>query len=153
MSMRKPGESAPDFHLQFLDGGSASLSTLTADGPVALAFFKVSCPTCQYTLPFLQRLRDHNVIAISQDSAADTREFHEQFRISLPTLLDTRAAGYPASNAFGIHHVPAIFLVEPGGKITQADSGFSRAGLEAIAERFGAPLFRPGEKTPAFKPG
>lgn len=151
--MRKSGDVAPGFLLTSLEGASVSLDTLTAAGPVVLAFFKVSCPVCQYTLPFLQRLRNHNVVAISQDNAADTREFHEAFGITLPTLLDTRAQGYPASNAFGLTNVPSVFLVEPDGTIALADTGFSRECLQAVGARFGTSVFREGEKTPAFRPG
>jgi len=151
--MRKKGDQAPDFLLRSLDGGSISLTELKASGPVVLAFFKVSCPTCQYTLPFLQRLRAHNVVAVSQDSAADTREFLEAFGVTLSTLLDTRGEGYPASSAWGLTHVPSIFLVEQDGTIALAEAGFSRADLETIGGRFGASVFREGEKTPAFRPG
>ncbi len=151
--MRKAGEPAPAFALRSLDGTDVTLDELRRDGPVALAFFKVSCPTCQYTLPFLQRLDGKNVVLISQDSGEDTREFHEAFGISLPTLLDERGRRYPASNAFGLEYVPSLFVVEPDATISHADVGFSRSGLESIGRRFGVDVFREGEKTPVFRPG
>ncbi len=56
MTALATGTQAPDFELKTLDGKSFSLSAELARGPAVLAFFKVSCPTCQYALPFLERL-------------------------------------------------------------------------------------------------
>jgi peroxiredoxin len=50
------GETAPDFSLQAMDGNLFSLKDALARGPVVAVFFKISCPTCQYALPFLERL-------------------------------------------------------------------------------------------------
>ena len=50
------GNKAPEFDLKTLDGKRFSLSDELAHRPVVLAFFKVSCPTCQYALPFFERL-------------------------------------------------------------------------------------------------
>src|SRR6202790_4829551 len=52
------GALAPDFLLRALDGTTYTLSSLLRNGPVVAAFFKVSCPVCQFTFPFLQRLFD-----------------------------------------------------------------------------------------------
>ncbi len=50
------GAKAPDFKLPTLDGRTFSLSEELSRGAVVLAFFKASCPTCQYAFPFLERL-------------------------------------------------------------------------------------------------
>ena len=51
------GTKAPDFSLPIIgEGGKFSLQDALQQGPVLLAFFKVSCPTCQYTFPFLERI-------------------------------------------------------------------------------------------------
>jgi len=50
------GAKAPDFELKTLDGKRGSLGEELSRGPVVLAFFKASCPTCQYAFPFLERL-------------------------------------------------------------------------------------------------
>ncbi len=50
------GAKAPDFALKTVDGTRFCLSEELARGAVVLAFFKVSCPTCQYAFPFLERL-------------------------------------------------------------------------------------------------
>jgi peroxiredoxin len=50
------GAKAPDFELKSLHGKRVSLSEELSRGAVVLAFFKASCPTCQYAFPFLERL-------------------------------------------------------------------------------------------------
>ena len=56
MAALERGTTAPDFNLQAMDGKQFSLREALARGPVLAAFFKISCPTCQYALPFLQRI-------------------------------------------------------------------------------------------------
>src|SRR5262245_20249682 len=85
------GQRAPDFELQELDGERRTLRSIVESGPVVLAFFKVSCPTCQFAFPFLERLGrgDLPIWAVSQNDAEATREFHNEYGITLPTLLDS----------------------------------------------------------------
>ncbi|MGH9508679.1 MAG: peroxiredoxin family protein, partial [Terriglobales bacterium] len=56
MSALEPGKIAPEIALPSLDGSPFSLEAARKRGPVIAAFFKVSCPTCQYTFPFLERI-------------------------------------------------------------------------------------------------
>src|SRR6185369_11099268 len=88
-----PGSRAPEFQLATLhdDEAPVTLSSLLAAGPVLLAFFKVTCPVCQMTFPFLERLHaaGFRVYGISQDDPEHTHEFNWEFGITFPTLLDT----------------------------------------------------------------
>jgi peroxiredoxin len=149
------GDKAPEFLLNKLEGGKQSLTELLRQGPVLLAFFKVSCPVCQLALPFLDRIGKGSlpVVAISQDSERATRQFHQTYAISLATLLDRAEDHYPASNAFGIQHVPTMFLVEADGAISTVAEGFRKADLESIGLRSGMITFRATENVPAWKAG
>ena len=150
--MLEPGASAPAIQLPDLSGASRNLHDALGNGPVVLAFYKVSCPTCQMTLPFLDRLAGSaNLIAVSQDDARDSREFNQRFGISVPTLLDSPP--YAASDAYRITNVPSIFVVEPDGRISSAVAGFHKAALEKLGERFGVPLFHPADRVPDLRPG
>ncbi len=154
--MLKPGQFAPDFELADVHAVRHSLQELLAEQPVLLAFFKVSCPVCQMTLPFLERLasgRQVRVFGISQDSTSSTMDFLARFGLSFPTLLDEAAAGYPVSNGFGITHVPSMFVVEKDNSISWASDGFLKSDLDALGVRFGTALFRSDEKVPDWKPG
>lgn len=147
---------APNFRLKQLDGGEFSLSESLVAGPVLVAFYKVSCPTCQFTFPYLERIARQTSIpffGISQDDAQGTREFREDFEITFPSLLDGRSQGYPVSNEFGITHVPTIYLIEEDRRISWDSDGFSKADLEQLGERTGFKPFRESEAVPAFKAG
>ncbi len=164
MAALAPGTTAPAISLKDSNGKTASLADALKKGPVVAAFFKVSCPVCQFTFPFLERLHEtygasgFTLFGISQDDARDTREFMQEFGIKFPVLIDDR--GYPASNQYGLTNVPTVFLVSPDGKIKTSAVGFSRADLEDIASEAarasGKPaqvLFRAGEVVPDYKPG
>ena len=152
-----PGSSAPAFRLALLAGGVATLDEILAEGGSALlAFFKVACPVCQFTFPFLERLRSAGKLAVygvSQDDPQGTAEFNRRFGVTFPTLLDSEADGFPVSNAYGISSVPTLFLVEPGGAVSRVVEGWSRRDMEWLAERASAAIFRPGERVPEWKPG
>ena len=158
------GQSAPAFSLKDLDGKPASLADALKKGPVLAAFFKVGCPTCQFTFPFLERLHDtygdskFTLLGISQSDAADTRDFCREYGIKFSTLVDEH--GYPASNEYGITNVPTLFLISPQGQIQQTSVGFVKADLEKLAAEMARaagkpaiPLFKPGEVIPDSKPG
>jgi peroxiredoxin len=153
--MLEAGGRAPDFRLQDLNGQTQSLKEILGRGPALLAFFKVSCPVCQFTFPFLQRLHESAggiaIIGVSQDKAEATREYNDEFGVTFPTLLDD--AGYSVSNAFGLYTVPSLFLIEPDGTISLAGCGFVKKDLEALGQRLGASPFRAGERVPENKPG
>ena len=154
------GQHAPDFRLEDLaGGGEKTLNEFLRHGPVFLAFFKVSCPTCQYTLPYLERMfrgqakGGAGMFAVSQDDAGATREFHQEFGITMPTLLDSARFGYPASSAYGLSHVPSMFFIERDGNISWSSIGFVRKDLEALGEKLGAKPFQAGERVPEMKSG
>jgi peroxiredoxin len=160
------GNVAPLFSLKALDGKEYALGKLLERGPVVAAFYKISCPVCQFTFPFLERLYkrygggDVTFIGISQDDARDTMEFAKEFRATFPMVLDEKASGYAVSNAYGLTSVPTIFLIEPDGSVKVSCMGFDKKDLEAIGAALAeqqkiAPgaLFRADESVPAHKPG
>jgi peroxiredoxin len=166
MTNVKGGQSAPGFSLNGLDGKSYLLDSLRQKGPVVAAFFKISCPVCQFTFPFLERLYQRyggdNVtfLGISQDDAQATAGFARQYGVTFPMALDEKANGYPASNAYGLTSVPTIFLIDEDGTIRIGSMGFVKNDLERIATELAerrkiasSPLFRPNESVPASKPG
>lgn len=155
--MLEAGATAPSFELKNAAGGAAvSLADVLAKGAAVLAFYKVSCPVCQLTMPFLERMAAGGglrFIGISQDDARDTERFNTQHGVKLETLLDERRNGYPASNAYRISSVPSLFLVEPDGRISSSVTGFSKRDLESLGARAGVAPFTATDKVPDFRPG
>jgi len=136
------GKAAPVF---------APLENLTA--PVLLAFFKINCPTCQLTFPYLQRLADRGgprIVGVSQDDAEGTAEFAEAFGVRFEMVLD---AGYAASRDYGLEYVPSMMLVEPDGRISWQSEEFRKVDLEELASRWGVQIFDFSERVPNYKPG
>ncbi len=159
------GTSAPDFKLNSLRGASSSLSDALKKGPVVAAFFKVSCPVCQFAFPYLERIyktQDGSritIVGISQNDAKDTEKFVKQFGVTFPVLLD-EAKSYPVSNAYGLTNVPTIFWIAPDGTIEVSSVGWVKKEIEEIYEKVRgiytqppAALFRPDEKIAEFRAG
>jgi peroxiredoxin len=150
------GARAAAFRLPLLDGGEQGLEEIVAHGPALLAFFKVSCPVCQMTLPFLQRIQSTGklpIYGVSQNNSRETREFNQRFGITLPTLLDSSRAGYVVSNAFGISSVPTMFLIETDRSIARAMEGWRKSEIAQLGALAGVNPFRPEDSVPDAKAG
>lgn len=158
------GQMAPHFTLRSTDGQEYSLANLLERGPVVAAFYKVSCPVCQFTFPFLERLYQRygrgevTFLGIGQDSSLEAQKFARQYAVTFPMITDEK--GYPASNAYGLTNVPSIFLIAADGTVHVSSTGFARADLERIARELAerqkssaVPLFSANEQVPDYKPG
>jgi peroxiredoxin len=166
MAALSAGTLAPDFSLTTTDGKSFNLKDALARGPVVAFFFKISCPVCQYTAPFVQRIfqaaRNSNVtiVGISQDNVRDTRIFLEEFGGTYPVLIDDIKTSYQVSSAYGLTNVPTLFWIGQDGEIEISSVGWSKADIEQIYRRIveskgdgQVPLFQPGEEVRDFRAG
>ena len=148
--LRAVGAKAPDFRLPRLDGGEVSLAEILTGGPALLAFFKVTCPVCQLTFPFLERVHQAGalpVYGISQNDAKDTRQFVKRYRTTFPMLLDSENGGFPVSNAYAISSVPTMFLIERDGSIQQVMLVWRKDEMIALG------AVSPADKVPQWKAG
>jgi peroxiredoxin len=159
------GAKAPDFELAPLEGPRFSLAENLTHGVVVLAFFKVSCPTCQYAFPFFERLwkaygeSGVSLVGISQNSAKETAAFVKEFGVTFPVLLDEQDT-YPVSNAYGITNVPTLFWIARDGDIEVSSVGWVKADFEEINRKMAvgrnllpATVFKPGEEVRDFRAG
>lgn len=153
--MESMGPTAPDFTLYTADGEARSRDEILSAGPALFAVYKASCPTCQFTLPFLTRLEGGpiQVFAVSQDPPSLAERFAREFDAPLPALFDRVDDNYPMSNAFGVTHVPSMYLIEPGGRVSWSSVGFFKRELLELAALAGRPIFADGEKVPEAKSG
>lgn len=162
--MLKAGSAAPDFALAKTDGQPGALQDALARGPLLLIFFKISCSTSKFTLPYVERLHQ-NVLphggqawGVSQDASTPTRRFAQDCGVSFPIVIDE--APYPVSRQYGLSYVPSLFIIGPDGRIVMSFDGFSKPDLvEAqcvLASHYAfapLPLFGEKEKVPQYKPG
>ena len=165
MATLKAGTLAPDFTLPTMDGKKFSLHDALARGPVLATFFKVSCPTCQYALPFLERIykahgnKNVTIVGVSQNEKKDTASFIKEYGVTFPVLLDDTRA-FPASNAYGLTNVPSIFWIAPDGEIEISSVGWDRQEIEDMSRKAAEitgdrikSIFQPGENVADFRAG
>lgn len=160
------GTRSPHFELPDIEGRARfSLQEALGRGPVLLVFFKISCPVCQYGLPYFERIyRAHGggklaMVGVSQNGANDTRQFLDRFGITFPTLLDDTKT-FPVSNAYGLTNVPTAFWIAEGGEIEMASVGWKKSDVEEIARKAAdanrakpTAIFEPGEQVADFRAG
>jgi peroxiredoxin len=103
---RKAGDLAPEFTLNDPDGKPVSSRELLAQGPLVLSFYRgVWCPYCNLELQALQAAlgeitaRGASLIAISPQTAPNSRKSQRDNRLGFPILSDTKSE---VANAFGI---------------------------------------------------
>jgi len=161
----RPGAKAPPFRLIGAQGGEIALDDGGASGARAtlLFFFKHDCPTCDLSVPVLERLRHGlaesglRVVAISQSEAADTEQLRVRTGLDATIALDTELE---VSAAYKFDAVPAVLLLAADGTVEQGFEGFARADWLALAARAAslcgsqAPaLEEAGAPLPALRPG
>jgi peroxiredoxin len=165
MAALTAGTKAPEFELPAMDGRRFVLRDELATGPVVLAFFKVSCPVCQYAFPFLERLErayGHTgvrIIGVSQNDPKQTAAFTREFGVTFPVLLDDTDT-YPVSNAYGLTNVPTLFWIAQDGEIEISSVGWVKAEFEEVNRKMAesskiapAAVFKPGEDVLDFRAG
>ena len=165
MAALTAGTQAPEISLSALDGKKFNLREALQRGPVLAAFFKVSCPVCQYTFPYLERLhkaygdQEFTIVGISQDDRRNTEAFLKEYGITFPTLLDD-PKGYAVSNAYGLTNVPTMFLIGQDGEIEVSSVGWFKKEIEEINQKLAEsqktpprPLFQAGEEVRDFRAG
>jgi peroxiredoxin len=135
------GSPAPDATFHSPDGRKRTTREILADSnglPTLFAFFKVTCPTCQLTWPYLQRLHDLyggkavHVAGVCQNPAAEGAAYSRTHGGATFDLLLDPEPRFDASNAFGVETVPHLVLVSPGGTILRVQTGWSRRDMEEL---------------------
>ena len=166
MAALEAGIAAPDFILPTLEGHQVSLAKLLQRGPVVLAFFKVSCPVCQYAFPFYERMFHANqgasvaVLGISQNDMQKTADFRHEYGVNFPIAIDDDANHYAVSSAYGLTNVPTLFYIAPSGEIEVSSVGWSKRDVDEVNAKLAAHrgqnpsvLWRAGESVHDFRPG
>jgi thiol-disulfide isomerase/thioredoxin len=131
------------------------------DGPVALVFYKVTCPVCQMAAPKIDTMaRSYlgRVIGVGQDPTDELERFGREFGMDIPTVADLPP--YDVSNAYGIETVPTLFVIDGAGVVADAVVSWDRAGYNRasarLAELLGVEPLTVSESSdglPQFRPG
>jgi peroxiredoxin len=113
---KKVGDKAPAFSLKDPEGNIVSSKELLAKGPLIVTFYRgVWCPYCnmelqalQAALPEFQKL-GASLVAISPQTAPNSRKSTNQNNLSFPILSDTKGE---VGTAFGLKFKFPDYLVE-----------------------------------------
>jgi peroxiredoxin len=165
MSALITGKRAPEISLSTMDGDYFTLSNVLGRGPAVLIFFKISCPVCQFALPYFERIyqaakgKNVTIAGISQNSKKESAFFAQQYGVTYPIALENTST-FAVSNAYGITNVPTVFYVNQEGVIEVSSVGWSRADVEEIARRVSQEtklppitVIKPSEAVPDFRGG
>ncbi|HZD33089.1 MAG TPA: TlpA disulfide reductase family protein [Candidatus Angelobacter sp.] len=160
------GNVAPGFTLATTAGKKVSLHEFLRRGPVVLAFFKVSCPVCQFAFPLYERLAQAHknssamFLGISQNNPVQASAFAREYGVTFSIAIDDEANGYTASNAYGLTNVPTLFYIDSSGEIEVSSVGWSKAEVDEVSAKLAElrhtqppELWRTGEDVPAFRAG
>jgi peroxiredoxin len=121
-----------DFLLADLTGKPTKTIDARKKGMLLVVFFRTTDPVSQQTLASLQKLADAykesgklTVLAVSQDSEDETRDFTTRFGITFPCLLDRDQY---LSMTYGVTVIPTAYLAAGDGLIVRKMSGY-RGGI------------------------
>jgi peroxiredoxin len=113
---KKAGDTAPDFTLNDHEGKPVSSRELLSRGPLIVSFYRgVWCPYCNLDLQALQAAlsditaRGASIVAISPQTAANSRKSLYSNKLAFPILSDVRSE---VANAFGIRFKLPNYLAE-----------------------------------------
>lgn len=131
------------------------------EGPVALFFYKDSCPVCQMASPTTAAFESAypgRLVGVSQDSPERAEAFASKYGFAARSVSDL--APYTASNAYGVSAVPTLVLVGEDGTVEDVSGAWDREAWNRISARIAdaigaAPVVisDPSDGRPPFKPG
>jgi thiol-disulfide isomerase/thioredoxin len=131
------------------------------EGPVALVFYKVTCPVCQMAAPKIDamaRSYPGRVVGVGQDPTDELERFGREFRMDIGAVVDVPP--YDVSNAYGIETVPTLFVIDGAGVVADTVVSWDRAGYNRASARLAELLgvepvtvSDPSDGLPPFRPG
>jgi cytochrome c biogenesis protein CcmG/thiol:disulfide interchange protein DsbE len=130
-----PGNSAPNFELQSLDGKTVSLGGLRGQ-PVMLNFWATWCGPCRIEMPFIQEVfndpdwKEHGLVILAVnagESASAARKFMESNNLSFKVLLDAEKEVMMMYNISGI---PTTYFIDKDGIIRDVKIGLFQSKAE-----------------------
>jgi len=112
----KAGDVAPAFTLADAKGNTVDSEALLARGPLVVTFYRgVWCPYCNMDLQALEAARAEieargaTMVAISMQTAVNSRKAVTQNKLGFPILMDARGE---VADAFGIRFALPDYLVD-----------------------------------------
>ena len=136
----KPGQPAPDFTLDDLQGQSVSLSDFKGQA-VFLDFWSNGCSPCIEDFPYLEKLKQQSqsqkvvFLSISLDSDATWRQAVGEHGLTGVHVHSPGGWQSPVAQLYQVREIPFYLLVGPDGRIDgRVDAVFDVEGVTARIE-------------------
>ena len=165
----KIGAPAPDAAFHDPAGRKRTTRDVLAESkglPTLFAFFKVNCPTCQLTWPYVQRLHESyggkavRVAGVCQNTAMEGAAYSRTYGGATFDLLVDAEPRFDASNAFGVESVPHLVLISPDGEVLRVQTGWSKREMEELGREIArakgltvTPVVPPADPVKDFQAG
>lgn len=132
-NVAQPGEPAPDFTVEVIEGGDFTLSEQRGQ-PVVLNFWASWCEPCRVEIPdistFAETHPDVVVIGVSvQDAEQTARSFAAEVDASYPLALGTE----DVEDAYPTFGLPATYVLDENGVVTEVFNGIVDENILADA--------------------
>ncbi len=121
----EPGEPAPDFELETLDGEAFRLSDLQGK-KVILNFWYTWCPPCREEMPEMQKFYEEygdevEIVAVNmtdkEKNVQDVADFIAEFSFTYVVPLDRKAT---VSEEYNIYAAPTSYFIGTDGIVQQS---------------------------------
>ena len=104
-----------------------------ARGPVLLMFVKVGCPTCEYSLPLIDRIfrnypQSSVSMVVAQERESGARRLIREGDLHLTVGLDS--SPHSIGESYGVSYVPTFFLHTTRWHPRECDRVFCPGGAE-----------------------
>lgn len=118
---------APDFSLQFVDGGEFQLSTRRGL-PLIINFWATWCPPCRAEMPALESIQQQYasqglmVLGVDQGESPEvvTQFARQTVKTTFPLVLDRQMQ---VGQLYGVRALPTTFFVDREGRIRSIKIG------------------------------
>ena len=115
-----PGVEAPDFELEYLDGGKRTLSSFRGQ-VVFLNFWATWCPPCREEMPSMQELHEQlsdsglAILAVDlQEPKSAVQKYIDEFELSFHIPLDIDGK---VGATYGVRSIPTTYIIDREGMV------------------------------------